>query len=240
MNREKQSAFELKAVNSDGIFEGYCSVFGNLDSDNEVIDKGAFKGIAGAANVPILFSHDRTRPVGWNIEAKEDDRGLRIKGRLMVDTEDGRTAQSFLKLGLEVGGQPGLSIGFTVPNGGEYRDSEGIRHFREVALKEYSIVVFPANAEARVTAAKSAANDVDPEKIGGMLDDVHQCFQAAKTAHEKALGSLNQLRDFVSNWYAARANDVNLPNPVGNRNRDAEAAQLIRETEDFLRRTKEL
>jgi hypothetical protein len=38
--------------------------------------------------------------LGWNVEATEDGFGLAVKGRLMVDTELGRYAQSFLKTGL--------------------------------------------------------------------------------------------------------------------------------------------
>jgi len=151
----KQIKLAVKSVDDDGTFEGYCSVFGNLDSDNEVIDKGAFKRTLDHSKgvVPILWQHERKEPVGWNAEAEEDDHGLKIKGRLMIDTEDGRRARSFLKLGLELGGKPGLSIGFLVPKSGDYF-KDGVRHFKEVALKEYSIVTFPANAEAAVTGAK--------------------------------------------------------------------------------------
>ncbi len=161
----KQIKLAVKSVEEDGTFEGYCSVFGNLDSDNEIIDKGAFKRTLDHSKgvVPILWQHERKEPVGWNATAEEDDHGLKIKGRLMIDTEDGRRARSFLKLGLELGGKPGLSIGFLVPKDGDYVKA-GVRHFKEVALKEYSIVTFPANAEATVSGAKNAKNnrtDVD-------------------------------------------------------------------------------
>lgn len=152
---QKHFKLEVKSVEDDGTFTGYASVTGNVDSDNEVIDKGAFKRTLDHTKgiVPILWQHDRTKPVGWNLEASEDAIGLAVKGKLMVDTELGRYAQSFLKTGLEAGAKPGLSIGFTVPKGSDYVKT-GRRHFKEIAWKEYSIATFQSNLEAVVTGAK--------------------------------------------------------------------------------------
>lgn len=162
---QKTFKLEVKSVAEDGTFTGYASVTGNVDSDNEVIDKGAFRRTLDHTKgvVPILWQHDRTQPVGWNIDASEDGVGLAVKGRLMVDTELGRYAQSFLKTGLEVGAKPGLSIGFIVPKDGAYY-KEGIRHFKEVALKEYSIATFQSNTEAIVTGAKA---DSKTKRVAG-------------------------------------------------------------------------
>lgn len=152
---QKNFKLEVKSVEDDGTFTGYASVTGNTDSDNEVIDKGAFRRTLDHTKgvVPILWQHDRAQPVGWNVEASEDGFGLSVKGKLMTDTELGRYAQSFLKTGLSVGAKPGLSIGFTVPKGTDYIKA-GVRHFKEVSLKEYSIATFQSNIEASVTAAK--------------------------------------------------------------------------------------
>jgi HK97 family phage prohead protease len=169
---QKHYQFEVKSVADDGTFEGYASVTGNTDSDGEVIDSGAFartldhkKGI-----VPILWQHKREEPIGWNQFAEEDSKGLRVKGKLMLDTERGRQAHSFMKAGLALGGQPGLSVGFTVPKNGDYM-KDGVRHFKEVAWKEYSVVTFPANDEARVTSAKAAKT----KRVDGM-DLTASCF----------------------------------------------------------------
>ena len=245
MNYTKQFAFQVKEAAPNGEFSGLAASFGTLDSDGEIIDRGAFaKCLKDITTVPILWQHQRQDPCGWATELREDSQGLRVKGRLMIDAEIGRRAQSFLKLGLEVGGRPGLSIGFVVPQDGDYFD-KGVRHFKEIMLREFSLVTFPANSLAMATSAKAAGDAIDPEKLGGMLDDVHMHLQNAKSAHaadhprlvsahlEKGIASLNVVRDFVSSWYANY--DVNLPNPVGNANRAAEAALLIRETEDFLR-----
>lgn len=170
---QKQFHFDVKAVADDGSFEGYASVFGNTDSDGEVIDKGAFTRTLAHKNgvVPILWQHDRHEPIGWNAFAEEDDHGLKVKGRLMTDTAEGKRAQSFLKMGIALGAQPGLSIGFMVPKNGDYM-KDGVRHFKEVAWKEYSIVTFPSNTEATVISAKGNSKT---QRVAG-VDLPASCF----------------------------------------------------------------
>src|SRR4051812_29867684 len=197
---QKHFKLEVKSVEDDGTFTGYASVTGNLDSDNEVIDKGAFKRTLDHTKgvVPILWQHDRTQPVGWNVEASEDGFGLAVKGRLMVDTELGRYAQSFLKTGLAVGAKPGLSIGFTVPKGTDYIKA-GVRHFKEVALKEYSIATFQSNLAAAVSSAKQkkilaeqkdfAESLAEVQGLGQLYEERCTCESALYDATQEALGS---------------------------------------------------
>jgi len=157
MNR-KQFDFKVKEVTAEGLLTGYASVFGVLDSDSEVVDKGAFKRTLDHKKgvVPVLWQHDRTRPVGWGQSAEEDSHGLAVKFQLLLDTEAGRYAFEFAKKGMELGGKVGLSIGFRVPANGSYV-KDNVRHFREVELLEYSVVTFPANVEAAITGVKRGA-----------------------------------------------------------------------------------
>jgi HK97 family phage prohead protease len=152
----KTYKLNMKSSNPDGTFDGVASTSA-LDSDGEIVDKGAFtrtlnnsKGI-----FPILWQHIREAPVGWNKSAEEDDRGLAIHAQLLMNSEQGRYAHDFISTGLDTGGKPGLSIGFQVPKGGEYI-KDGVRHFKEVILREVSIVTFPANSEAVVIGSKGA------------------------------------------------------------------------------------
>ena len=147
--------FKIKEMTPEGMIAGYASVFGVVDSDNEVIDKGAFKRTIGHKKgaVPVLWQHDRTRPCGWGREAAEDEYGLAVKAKLLLGTVDGDLAHEFAKGGIEAGGTVGLSIGFRVPANGSYIE-KGVRHFREVELLEYSIVTWAANARATVTDVK--------------------------------------------------------------------------------------
>jgi hypothetical protein len=95
--------------------------------------------------------------VGWNKSAEEDDKGLVIHAQLLMNSEQGKYAHDFITVGLDHGGKPGLSIGFQVPKGGDYI-KDGVRHFREIILREVSIVTFPANSEAVVTGSKGAVS----------------------------------------------------------------------------------
>ena len=105
----KTYKFNIKSSNPDGTFDGVASTTA-LDSDNEIVDRGAFKNTLSKSNgiFPILWQHIRERPAGWNQKAVEDDSGLAIKAQLLMNCEQGRYAYDFLDTGLKVGGKPGL------------------------------------------------------------------------------------------------------------------------------------
>ena len=158
----KNLAFLIKNVDDRGNFEGRAAAFENVDADGEIFDKGAFRRTIAhkEGRIPLLWQHDRTEPVGWNRTISEDDHGLNVGGQLMINCDRGCQAYEFIKTGIGVGAQVGLSIGFRVPKGGDYRDDQGVRHFREVELVEYSIVTFPANGQAHITNIKEAVDDL--------------------------------------------------------------------------------
>ena len=157
----RKSAVEcLKAEGAEGRFTGYGSTFGNVDSDADIIVPGAFaKSLADfrAKNqMPaMLFSHDRARPIGDYVEAREDDHGLWLEGQLWVDGEhpnqDALTARRMMK----GPGGAGMSIGFWV-RGEEIDREKGIRKITDAKLVEVSVVTFPANEMARTTGVKAA------------------------------------------------------------------------------------
>ena len=228
MNR-KQFDFKVKEVTPEGLLTGYASVFGVLDSDSEVVDKGAFKRTLDHKKgvVPVLWQHDRTRPVGWGQSAEEDNHGLAVKFQLLLDTEAGRYAFEFARKGMELGGKVGLSIGFRVPANGSYV-KDNVRHFREVELLEYSVVTFPANVEAAITgvkrgalpqkgkamdfntalSAQQAEQELYKERwnIESALDDAMEmcCEDAAMTLEEKqsaAADNISQYAVALTDWW---------------------------------------
>jgi HK97 family phage prohead protease len=155
--------FEVKAINDeDGTFEGYGSVFGNVDADGDVIEPGAFtKSLLNHRShqtLPaLLWMHDPYNPVGRYLEVREDLRGLYVKGQLILESTQGRDAYALLK----GGAVNGLSIGY-VPKSWEFDKAQKTRKLKEVDLWEVSLVTFPANALARVMAVKNkiASGDV--------------------------------------------------------------------------------
>jgi phage head maturation protease len=81
----------------------------------------------------------------------EDDRGLKVVGKLALDTTRGKEAHALLKMGA----LNGLSIGFVSKQWSYDRDTE-VRTLTEVDLWEVSMVTFPANGKARVTNVKAS------------------------------------------------------------------------------------
>ena len=149
--------FKLNDLSDTGRFQGYAATFGNIDLGNDVVEPGAFARslLESGGRLPILDHHDPSRQIGWNLEAREDSKGLFVRGQLDLNVQAARERHSLMKLAAEVGGRTGLSIGFqTVRDEPDPRDFK-IRHLKEVRLMEYSFVTFPMNPEAGITRTKS-------------------------------------------------------------------------------------
>jgi uncharacterized protein len=148
---------EIKALGEDtGEFEGYGSVFGVKDWYDEVVDKGAFLDSLREHGLPVLLLQHSTWMVGGiYTEAHEDEKGLRVKGKLNLDVQAAREAYSLMKQGA----LKGLSIGFMSQE--DYVDkTTGVRHLKKVRLLEVSVVTFPANERALVSGVKSAPTTI--------------------------------------------------------------------------------
>ena len=163
--------FEIKAVNADGTVEGYGSVFGVRDNYDDVIAAGAFlntlKEHKAAGTMPaMLWQHDADKPIGIWTEMVEDEKGLRIKGQLAMETVKGKEAHALLKMGAI----NGLSIGFMSKQWAYDRETE-VRTLTEIDLWEVSLVTFPANEKARVTNVKSASELATPKDAERILRD---------------------------------------------------------------------
>ena len=160
-------AFEVRAAGDDGTIEGYGSMFGVRDAYDDVIVAGAFAATIAehrkSGTMPaMLWQHSPDEPIGVWEEIAEDANGLRVKGRLALDTARGREAHALLKMGA----LNGLSIGF-VARAWRY-ENEDVRVLTEIDLWEVSLVTFPANAKARITHVKTAdtvASPKDAERI---------------------------------------------------------------------------
>lgn len=149
-------ALEVRATGDDGAVEGYGSVFGAKDLYDDVVAQGAFAASLAAhkaaGTMPaMLWQHDPAEPIGVWTEMAEDAAGLRVKGRLVLESERGRACHALLK----AGALNGLSIGFMAKQWLWDRDAE-TRTLTEIDLWEVSLVTFPAQSRARVTNVKSA------------------------------------------------------------------------------------
>lgn len=147
---------ETKAVGDDGTIEGYGSVFGVVDSQNEVVDPGAFTGSLVASKrkgrkVRMLWQHDPGAPIGVWDDMAEDAKGLYVKGRLLKDV----SAQAAETYGLlKADALDGLSIGYREIETAPDDDKQGVLHLKKLDLREVSIVTFASNERARVETVK--------------------------------------------------------------------------------------
>jgi HK97 family phage prohead protease len=158
LKQKIHAPLRIKAVNDAGEFSGYGSVFGTTDSYGDVVVKGAFNESlvdwASKGRMPsLLWQHDTKEPIGVYTKMNEDDEGLYVEGRLLIDDDPlAKRAHAHLK----AGSLSGMSIGYSLPEGGWHYDSEkDVFVLTKIDLWEVSLVTFPANDEARVAEVKS-------------------------------------------------------------------------------------
>ncbi len=164
MDRKHQSglkirdfALDVKAddVRDDGKFTGYGSVFGVVDTYQEVVAPGAFAASLAelkskGRKVPVLWQHRSGEPLGIYDLLEEDAVGLKVEGTLLIaEIAQAKEAHALMRAGAVTG----LSIGYWVRKS-SYDEKTGIRTLLELDLVEVSLVTFPANDEARVDAVK--------------------------------------------------------------------------------------
>lgn len=150
--------YQVKAVNEDGLFSGYGSVFGNVDSYNEIVAPGAFaesleETKSKGRTFPVLWQHRGGEPIGnWDINSlKEDSHGLFGSGQLWLD--DAPYAKVAYR-GMQSKSITGLSIGYYVRED-TFDEKTRIRTLKRVDLVEISVVTAPANDDARIDAVKA-------------------------------------------------------------------------------------
>jgi HK97 family phage prohead protease len=182
-----------------GTFTGYGSVFGNVDGHGDVMGKGCYaQSLADWRSQgkwpKMLLQHggwgmgaEDMLPVGQWTNMEENDRGLKVEGRLFaLNTERGQ----YIYEGLKSGELDALSVGFIPRQMKEgTKPGEPRRTFTEVDLKEVSIVLFGANDKARISRVKSVTpNEV--REIEGSLRD-------AGLSQRQAVIALSVLKEWL-------------------------------------------
>jgi len=122
-----------------------------VDSQRDIILRGAFaQTLSGrTGEIKLLWQHQQDEPIGVFDRMFEDERGLYVEGRLLLDVRRAKEAMILLK----AGAISGLSIGYSPVRYCIDADT-GIRLLAEVDLWEVSLVTFPANEVAGVTVVK--------------------------------------------------------------------------------------
>jgi HK97 family phage prohead protease len=180
---------ELKALEEEGMFEGYASTFGNTDVVDDIVMNGAFADSLKKREPKVLWQHDMKQPVGKLMEAREDENGLYVKVKLATKTTLGKDAYELVKAGII----DKLSIGFTIAEA-EYDRENGTRKIIKAELFEFSLVTIPANDQAAITAVKEGV--MTERQFEKFLTDNNFDRSAAKSIVAKGYkGYLTDLRD---------------------------------------------
>jgi len=138
-----------------GIVTGYFSSFGNIDSDGDIIVKGAFtKTIletgpqSAQPRIKHLMNHDTTKPLGKLTVLQEDMKGLYYESK----TGSHSLGQDYMKM-VESGLITEHSIGFKTIKEDKKDDAN---YMTELRLWEgSSLTAWGSNPETPVTGMKS-------------------------------------------------------------------------------------
>ena len=153
----KSIDLELKDLKDNGSFTGYGSVFGNIDKGGDIVEYGAFgssleQWAKSGRQVPMLWQHDTTEPIGSHPNLKEDKHGL-----LTTDADlwvDDAPYARIARKGMQTKTITGMSIGYRIKRE-SYDKKTGVTTLHELDLVEISVVTNPMNDDARISDVKS-------------------------------------------------------------------------------------
>jgi HK97 family phage prohead protease len=122
----------------------YAAVFGNIDSYNDIIVKGAFANSLKkeGKRVAVCWQHDMRKPIGKLTLIEEDNNGLKVEFLISKSEED-------VAVKVEEGIISEMSIGYSTV-AFDYNTKDEIRTIKEARLYEVSLVTRGANEEAKI------------------------------------------------------------------------------------------
>jgi len=182
----RATPFEIKAE-EDGTFEGYASVFSEVDNGMDMVMPGAFTQTLRERTPKMLWQHDTDKIIGKYDVVAEDSKGLFVKGRIIQAVTQGKEALTLLR----EGALDQMSIGFrTIKD--NFLDN-GVRQLTEVKLYEISLVTFAMLESAQVTGIKARPTVRDFERF--LRDAGYSRKQAVAIANHGYSAIINEPRD---------------------------------------------
>jgi HK97 family phage prohead protease len=144
-----------------GVIKGYGSVFGNVDSDGDIITKGAYSKTIkeNGSRVRYLYQHNMDWPLGKMLNLYEDEKGLVFEAEI-PQTRLGKDVVELMKAGVITENSVGI-LPITKAMNGSHRE------IKEVKLFEISAVTLAANDQALILDVKG---NVDLDKVADKYD----------------------------------------------------------------------
>ena len=192
MDNKEIKSFELniKEEGSEkGNVEAVFSVFGNVDSDGDVVVPGAVKSGFKDTQVPMVFAHKWDQPIGKGTIVQDNEKAV-FKGSFFMETEAGKEAYNLVK---SMGDLQQWSFGFRVDDSevapfkksDEPGDEYDVRYLKELTVYEVSPVLVGANQETYTLAIKSGEDTIyektQEKKYGSCNhDEDGSCYKESK------------------------------------------------------------
>ena len=202
-----------------GIIKGYGSYFGNKDSDNDVIMKGAYKKTIAenGERVKYLYQHDMNQPIGKMTELYEDDKGLVFVAEI-AKTQLGKDVVELMKSGVITENSVGI-IPIQKNNKGDYRE------ITEVKLYEISAVTLAANDQAKILDVKG---NVDVEKLSKRYDNLSKLIRKGDISDEMGFAIEAEILKLKSLFieFTKPVDEITSPN-VEVKNNDSEVINYL-------------
>jgi len=191
----RELSFEVRETDEDeGTFSGIANAFGVVDSYGSTFDPGSFKKtLSEQDNVPVVWFHSPTDPIGSAPALKETDEGLYVDGaELNLDVP--KAKEVFSGMQFDPPYITEMSIGFETLQ--DETDDDGIEHKKEVKLYEISPLTknFAANPEAQISEVR--------DSIVGL----RRLNQAAEdNTKEELITTIKDMRDTLNGMLEDRA-----------------------------------
>jgi len=202
-----------------GIIKGYGSYFGNKDSDNDVIMKGAYKKTIAenGERVKYLYQHDMNQPIGKMTELYEDEKGLVFVAEI-AKTQLGKDVVELMKSGVITENSVGI-MPIQKNNKGDYRE------ITEVKLYEISAVTLAANDQAKILDVKG---NIDVDKLSKRYDNLTKLIRKGEISDEMGFAIEAEIQKLKSLFieFTKPVDEITSPN-VEVKNNDSEVYKYL-------------
>jgi HK97 family phage prohead protease len=183
-----KSNYRLKDIDEGGgVISAYVSIFGNIDSDGDMVMPGAFTKTlsergpgSSKPRIKHLFQHNSWDVIGIPMEMTEDSTGLLVRSKFGSDSY----SQDKFKQH-----QDGLisefSIGYQNIKTEKVMQDEEVSHYKLIELKlwEYSSVTWGANSLTYTVDIKGNSEDV-LSNINDRMDKLTKALRQGKYTDE--------------------------------------------------------
>ena len=214
---ETRDMTEIRELETAAGFDGHASTWWTVDTYGTAWKPGAFQKSIDqrGTRVPVLWSHDPTKPIGRLSQLREDSHGLRFTANIVEKTQAGAEIMALLREDVPLG----MSFGFKTlqeraPKESEwarlkyaddtdyFQSDEGKHRIRiktETALWEVSATTFPANTAAAITAVRTGMNVLT---LQSMIDAVRSGNADPQL--------MEQIAELAKIWKQRRQRDRNI------------------------------